>query len=72
MGNAVERWPAAVPPVAEVARLCAQRPVDPGGIRLARRLRNQIHAVEPFLGLVMPATEVRAWGEVKAALLSEG
>ncbi|WP_161483819.1 hypothetical protein [Herbidospora solisilvae] len=72
MEEAVERWLAAVPPVAEVARLCAQRPVDPGDIRLARRLRNQIHAVEPFLGLVMPANEVGAWVEVKAALLSQG
>ncbi|WP_030455464.1 hypothetical protein [Herbidospora cretacea] len=69
---AVERWLAAVPPLAEAGWLCGRRPVDPADIRSARRLRNQIHAVEPFLGHVMPDSEVRAWIEVKASLLSRG
>ncbi|TKK85255.1 hypothetical protein FDA94_26665 [Herbidospora galbida] len=69
MDEAVERWLAAAPPLAEAARLCARRLVDPDDIRLARRLRSQIHAIEPCAPFLTSSDELRAWVELKPALL---
>lgn len=71
MDKAVERWLATTPPLAEAARLGT----DPADIRLARRLRNQIHEVQPCLPLLTSAEiadELRTWINLKPRLLGRG
>ncbi|NRQ37123.1 hypothetical protein HII36_35605 [Nonomuraea sp. NN258] len=69
---AVQRWLTVLPVTyAEAVRLCAARP-GPAGIRTARRLRNQLHEVRdcvPRLASAALADEVRAWMELRPALL---
>ncbi|WP_433224761.1 hypothetical protein [Microtetraspora malaysiensis] len=70
--EAVERWLAATTTLAYAAHLCAERPLGPADIRLSRRLRNQIHAIQPCLPYVASAVladELRAWIELKRPLL---
>jgi hypothetical protein len=72
MDEAVERWLTATTPLAQATRLCTDRPRDPAGTRLSRRLRNQIHDIQPCLPHVTSAAaadELRAWIELKPALL---
>jgi hypothetical protein len=73
MDEAVERWLTAIPTtLAHARRLCTDRPLDPSGIRLSRRLRNQIHDIQPYLPHVTSAAladELRAWIDLKPALL---
>jgi hypothetical protein len=73
MDEAVSRWLAATcAPLAHARRQCTDRPLDPVGIRLSRRLRNQIHDVEPFLPHLASADiadELRHWIDLKPELL---
>ncbi|WP_285704584.1 hypothetical protein [Microtetraspora sp. NBRC 16547] len=72
MDAAVERWLAATTTLTNGARLCTDRPLDPADVRLSRRLRNQIHAIQPCLRSISStvlADELRAWIEVKRSLL---
>ncbi|MFC0551581.1 hypothetical protein ACFFHJ_11890 [Planotetraspora thailandica] len=72
MDQAAERWLAATTTLAHATRLCADRPLDPDGVRLSRRLRNQIHLIQPCLPYITSAAladELRAWIELKPALL---
>lgn len=66
--DAVRRWLVTTPPLAEAARLGT----DPADIRLARRLRNQIHEIQsslPLLTSTEVADELRAWVDLKPRLL---
>ncbi|MGK5553241.1 hypothetical protein ACSNOI_16640 [Actinomadura kijaniata] len=70
-GGAVERWLAAVPPLAEAARLAAARSLTPDEIRLSRRLRDQVHDLQA----VLPSPDspgLRAWFALRPALLGGG
>ncbi|HEY8478235.1 MAG TPA: hypothetical protein VIL71_00255 [Spirillospora sp.] len=71
--EAVARWLEAVPaPLDRARRLCVERPLDADGVRLSRRLRDQIHAVEPCLARVSSpevAAGLRAWTDLKPELL---
>jgi hypothetical protein len=72
MDEAVERWLTATTTLAQATRLATDRPLDPAGIRLSRRLRNQIHDIQPCLPHVTSAAmahELRAWIDLKPALL---
>jgi hypothetical protein len=72
MDEAVEGWLAATTTLAQATRLCTDRPLDPAGIRLSRRLRSQIHDIQPCLPHVTStalADELRAWIDLKPALL---
>ncbi|GAA0405844.1 hypothetical protein Acor_41210 [Acrocarpospora corrugata] len=72
MDEAVERWLTATTTMANATRLCAERPLDPAEIRLSRRLRNQIHVIQPCLPYIASAAladELRAWIELKHSLL---
>ncbi|MEO3862125.1 hypothetical protein [Acrocarpospora sp. B8E8] len=72
--EAVERWLAATPTMANVTRLCTERPLEPADIRLSRRLRNQIHIIQPCLPYIASAVladELRAWIELKYSLLRQ-
>ncbi|MEU6412033.1 hypothetical protein [Microbispora sp. NPDC046933] len=72
MDDAVERWLAATTTFADAVRLCAERPLTPDDVRLSRRLRNQIHLVQPVvphLASAALAEEVRRWAELKRSLL---
>ncbi|GIH28668.1 hypothetical protein Aph01nite_69780 [Acrocarpospora phusangensis] len=54
------------------AGLCTPRPLDPSDVRLSRRLRNQIHTIQPCLAFVTsPALieEMRSWVGLKRSLL---
>lgn len=54
------------------SRLCTDQPLDPADIRLSRRLRNQIHDIQPCLSHVTSiavADELRAWIDLKPQLL---
>nr|WP_062334943.1 hypothetical protein [Herbidospora sakaeratensis] len=69
MDEAVTRWLAASPSLDEARGLAGRSPDE---IRLARRLRSQIHVVRSALPLLKSADlaeEVRAWDELKPALL---
>jgi hypothetical protein len=55
MDEAVERWLAATTTLANAARLCTNRPLDPADVRLSRRLRNQLHAIQPCLPSIASA-----------------
>jgi hypothetical protein len=72
MDEAVGHWLAATTTLAEATRLCTDRPLDPAGIRLSRRLRSQIHDVQsclPHVTSEVVADELRAWIDLKPALL---
>ncbi|MEV0971042.1 hypothetical protein [Microtetraspora glauca] len=72
MDEAIEHWLAATTTLANAARLCTDRPLDPTGIRLSRRLRNQIHVVQPCVPAITStvlADELRGWVELKSSLL---
>lgn len=69
--EAVERWLAAVPPLAEAARLAAARSLTPDEIRLSRRLRDQIHDLRTVLPSA-DSPELRAWFALRPALLGGG
>ncbi|WP_433422853.1 hypothetical protein ACQP1V_14075 [Microtetraspora malaysiensis] len=72
MDEAVERWLAATTTLAYAAHLCTERPLGPADIRLSRRLRNQIHAIQPcwpYVASAVLADELRAWIELKRPLL---
>jgi hypothetical protein len=73
MDEAVSRWLAGTAAtLAHARRLCTDRPLDPADIRLSRRLRNQIHDVEPFLPHLTSAEvahELRDWIDLKPELL---
>jgi hypothetical protein len=71
--EAVARWLAAVPvSLDEARRLCVDRPLEPAEVRLSRRLRDQIHTVQPCLDVLTASTvasELRAWTSLKPELL---
>ncbi|XVQ82955.1 hypothetical protein ACQP2K_29465 [Microbispora siamensis] len=72
MDDAVERWQAATTTFTNAVRLCTERPLTPDDVRLSRRLRNQIHLVQPFvphLASAALAEEMRRWAGLKGSLL---
>ncbi|GAB1821548.1 hypothetical protein [Herbidospora sp. RD11066] len=74
--EAVARWLAASPAIDEARRVSGDwAALTPGEIRLARRLRNQIHILRSALPLLTSAdlaTEVRTWDDLKPTLLRPG
>ncbi|WP_433352209.1 hypothetical protein ACQP25_03935 [Microtetraspora malaysiensis] len=71
MDEALEHW-LATTTLTNGARLCTDRPLDPADVRLSRRLRNQIHAIQPCLRSISSAVladELRAWIQLKRSLL---
>ncbi|WP_062429922.1 hypothetical protein [Herbidospora daliensis] len=72
LDEAVARWLATIPSLEEAHALAGRSPDE---IRLARRLRSQIHVVRSALPLLTSADlaeEVRAWDELRPALLRGG
>lgn len=72
LDEAVERWLAATAPLADAVRLCGEWPLDPACVRTSRRLRNQIHDVQPCLPFVTSpvlADELRRRAGLRRSLL---
>jgi hypothetical protein len=73
MDEVMARWlGATAATLASARRLCTERPLDAAGVRLSRRLRNQIHDIEPCLPHVTSAVladELRDWIDLKPELL---